>query len=363
MNGVSPLAGPGTGTSRMALVLAGGNALGAYLAGAYEQLHRRGVRPDWIVGASIGAVTGAIIAGNAAEDRIERLAAFWAEAATPTIATETGGTLRQIQNGLHTMLAAAMGRPGLFRHRYPGIWSILPGMPRDVALYDHAPLRRTVERLVDFDRLNRAEVRFTAACVDIETGEDVYFDNLRDEITPDHLLASAALAPVFPPVEIGGRVLCDPGYACNLPLDPVFDPPPERDLVCIAVDLFSLASPRPATLDATLERAQDILFASAPRRSIKALQREYGLREALRADGPRIRLAHLAYRPAGHELAAKAFDYSPASIRDRWAAGREDMAGILDRLGEAATRPGRFQYLTTERPPERAAAASPSAAG
>src|SRR5919206_536658 len=203
---------------RVALVLGGGNALGAYLAGAYERLHEAGVRPDRIVGASIGAVTGAILAGNPPERRLERLEAFWAGAALPTFrapaADERG---RQVYNGVHAALAAILGRPGIFRHRYPGLWSVLPGVPDDVALYDHAPLRGTLERLVDFDRLNRAEVRLTLACTDLETGEDVHFDNTREEIGPEHVLASAAIAPLFPPVEIGGGLLCAPRHPHNPP--------------------------------------------------------------------------------------------------------------------------------------------------
>jgi NTE family protein len=351
----------GEGRERVALVLGGGNALGAYLAGAYERLHEQGVRPERIVGASIGAVTGAILAGNPPERRLERLQAFWAEAVQHTARAAPAGLRgRQVHNGAHAALAAALGRPSIFGHRYPGLWSILPGMPGDVALYDHSPLRRTLERLVDFDRLNRAdEVRFTLAATDLETGEDVYFDNMRHEIGPEHVLASAALAPLFPPVEIGGRLLCDPGYANNLPLDPVFDPVPDRDLVCIAVDLFGLRSPRPATLDAVLERAQDIVFASAGRRRVEGLRREYALRQELQSDGPRVRLVHLAYQAADHELAAKTLDYSPSSIRDRWAAGRRDMASGLALLEGATAGDGRrLEYLAVD---PRGAGAAPGA--
>src|SRR5690349_20993642 len=87
------------------------------------------------------------------------------------------------------------GRPSIFRDRPIGLWSLLPWMPNDVAMYDQTPLRRTLERLVDFDRLNRAAVRFTLATVDIETGEEVYFDTTRDTIRPEHILASAAIPP------------------------------------------------------------------------------------------------------------------------------------------------------------------------
>ena len=146
-----------TGRAQVALVLGGGNALGAYLAGAYERLHDQGIRPDRIVGASIGAVTGAILVGNAPERRLEQLEKFWAEATLHTLrAAPAGLRERQVYNGAHTALAVMLGRPSIFERRYPGLWSILPGMPDDVALYDHTPLRRSLERLVDFDRLNRA---------------------------------------------------------------------------------------------------------------------------------------------------------------------------------------------------------------
>jgi NTE family protein len=347
-------------TPRIALVLSGGNALGAYLAGAYEHLHNQNVRPDWIVGTSIGAVTGAILAGNAPEERLAKLNQFWTEAMVHTLEARTVTSKgRQIYNGLHTALTLMFGRPSIFRDRLIGLWSILPWVPNDIALYDQTPLRRTLERLVDFDRLNRAEVRFTAVCVDIETGEEVYFDNTRETIRPEHILASAAIPPAFPPVEIDGRLLCDAGYTNNLALDLPLREQADGDLLCIAVELCSLRAPRPASLDAVAERAHDLIFASATRRSIEALKREYALRERYEADGPQVKLVHLAYQAASHELAAKTFDYSPSSIRDRWAAGERDMASGLALL-ETAKDEGRFQYLAID--PKLAAAAAEAGA-
>jgi NTE family protein len=336
-------------TSKTTLVLGGGNALGAYLAGAYEHLHRQDVQPDWIVGASVGAVTGAILAGNAPEHRLEKLGQFWAEATQHTYGALGGNeTLRQTYNGMHSVMTLLFCRPNIFQRRYPGLWSILPWVPNDVAIYDHSPLRSTLERLVDFERLNRAEVRHTVGCVDLESGEEVYFDNTREEIRPEHILASTAITPAFPPVEIGGRLLCDPGYANNLPLDPLFDEPLDQDLLCIAVELFSLRSPQPASLDAVLERTQDILFATPARRTVKALQREYALREQIEPKGPRVRLLHLAYQAASHELATKTFDFSPSSIADRRAAGERDMAVGLKLLREEEGLDGRFRYWSID---------------
>lgn len=327
----------------------GGNALGAYHAGAYEVLCEHSRQPGWIVGASVGAVTGAIIAGNAPEDRLPKLRQFWSEATQRTASSPSEMLKpRQIYNGLHAILALAWGRPSIYRHRLPGLWSALPWVPNDVALFDHAPLRGTLEKLVDFDRLNGGDMRLTIGCVDLETGDEVFFDTAREVIRPEHILASTAIIPAFPPVEVDGRLLCDAGYTMNLPLDPVFAKEPDQDLLCVALDLFSVRAPRPASLDAVLERANDLIFASAPRRAIEGLRREYALRQELRPDGPKVTLLHLAYQAGADEVAAKSFDYSPSSVRDRWAAGRKDMAQGLALLREQARGDTRFTYVTRD---------------
>lgn len=346
---VVPLKTPGE--FDVALVLGGGNALGAYLAGACEVLYREGFTPQRIVGASAGALVGAILAGNAAEDRLERLQRFWHEAAQHD-GWATPGTrwARRRYSRAHVLTALIWGHLPIFRPRLPGLWSILPWMPGDVALYDHDPLLGVLERLVDFDRLNRAETTLAFVCVDVETGEEVWFDNRHHRIEPKHLLASTAIAPLFPPVEIDGRLLADPGYVNNLPIDHLLIEPPGRDLLAFAVELFSLRGPRPATLDATLERIQDILFASHGRRTVAALERERRLLRKLDPRSPSLALLHLAYGAAGHEQGAKSLDFSPASIRDRQAAGRRDMSAALALLA-AARLPRRddpFRYLPVE---------------
>ena len=334
------------GQPRLALVLGGGNALGAYHAGAYEVLDSRGLQPSWIVGASVGAVTGAIIAGNAPEERLSKLRTFWSRATQHTAPSPTEWLKpRQIYNGLHALLALTYGRPGLYRQRFPGLWSALPWVPNDVALLDHKPLLRTLEELVDFERLNRGETRLTVACADVETSEEVYFDSARQKIRPEHILASTAILPAFPPVEIGGRALCDAGYVNNLPLDPLFATEPEQDLLCLALELFSLRAPRPGSLDAVLERTNDMIFASAGRRTIAALAREYALRQRLEPNGPTVTLLHLVYQAGADELAAKSFDFSPSSIRDRWTAGGRDMTSGLQMLENRPAAEGRFGYL------------------
>ncbi|MBM0206086.1 patatin-like phospholipase family protein [Micromonospora sp. STR1s_5] len=333
-------------TLQTVLVLGGGNALAAYHAGAFEEMVRRDLRPDWIIGASAGAITGAIIAGNPPELRVQRLREFWAEATTKSSFEPSGDPkLREYYNGWHVAWAALFGRPSIFGHRWPGFWGILPGPQNDLALYDHRPLAATLERLIDFDLLNRSDVRLSAMCIDIETGEEVVFDTRTCRIAPEHILASTAITPGFPPVEIEGRMLCDPGYTNNAPVDVAFASPPDRDTLVILLELFSLRSPRPASIDAVLERTQDILFASPTRKSIEALRREYALRGKIEPVLPSITLLHLAYQAAAHELSMKSIDFSPSSVRDRWAAGQKDLAAGLVRLAAAENGPG-LTYVT-----------------
>jgi NTE family protein len=343
------------------LVLAGGNALGVYEAGAYEALHERGVEPSWIAGASIGAVTGAIVAGNPREKRIAQLRRFWRLAeqfGKPDPSGKAGGG----RGPMYEKRAAATqaliaGRPGLFAPRIPGLWSALPGMPGDVSLFDTKPLLRTLEKCVDFDLLNRGSIRLTVAAVNVETGEDVFFDNADKAVHPEHLRASTAFLVTYPPVEIDGRVLVDPGISANLPLRAVLSSPPEVDTLCIAVDLVSGRGKRPRSIGDAVQRAQDLLFASHSRHTIEALRAEYRLRAVVRdlldkvpadrrsgldlpADlaerNPQsAKLLHVVYSEDEHETAAKMFDYSEASIRERWAAGFRDMRHALDALEKA----------------------------
>lgn len=276
---------------------------------------------------------------------MDRIREFWAEARTATPFMQSGEKLRQYYNGWHVAWTALFGRPTIFRHRWPGFWAALPGTPNDIALYDHAPLRSTLNRLVDFDRLNSAGMRLTVNCVDVETGEEVVFDNTRHKIEAHHILASTAITPGFPPVEIDGRMLCDPGYVNNTPFDLAFIDPPDVDTLCIVIELFCLHSPRPKSLDAVLERTQDIMFASTTKRSLAALRREYDLRARLSENLPVIQLLHSVYQTAPHELSMKTLDFSSSSIADRWAAGVADLSAGLQNIRQKRLGPG-FNYIS-----------------
>jgi NTE family protein len=321
----------------VSFALGGGNALGAYHLGVCERLFAAGILPSWIAGTSIGAVTGAILVGNPPQTRLARLREFWNRAAQIALPeAPLPPEIRARINNDYALAALLFGRPGLFGSRFPGIWSLLPGMPPDRALRDHAPLARTLEDLIDFDRLNAAPERLSIVALDMETGEEVWFDNRHGAIGPEHLLAATALAPLFPPVEIDGRLLCDAGFGNNLPFDRIFREPPPRETLCIAVDAYTLAHGRPATLDETVARVQDLAFASQTRRALARRSPASGRSSgASTRRAPARRSPTSPIGPAGHQRTLKPLDFSRASLDERVEAGLADAEAILDRLARA----------------------------
>ena len=362
-------------TRTIALALAGGNALGAYGAGAYEALHARGYLPQLISGASIGAINGGIIAGNAPERRVEKLREFWRQAGLGSAFgfAPSGGRPREMYNAVHAMQTLLLGRPGLFSPRLPGLMSILPGMPPDVGIFDSKPVVATLERVIDFDVLNAAAVPLVITAVDMETGEPVVFDTRKERISPTHFLATTAFTPAFPPVEIDGRCLADPGLISNLPIEAALDAAPAGDLLCFAVDLFESHGERPRSLDTGLERAQDIVFSAQTMRTIEARSREHRLRHIIDALSRRIpaeaqreaaRLVRegrdteltivlLAYHAREHEVSTKTLEFSRASIDERWAVGVADLNGALDKLeaGNVTTAADGYTFCDARRAP------------
>jgi NTE family protein len=271
---------------------------------------------------------------------------------------------------MQTMLA---GRASLFTPRLAGFLSLLPGTPPDIGLFDSRPLLATLRRVVDFNYLNQAGLPLVIGSVDLESGEGVYFDSRKQTIEPRHVLASTAFIPGFPPVEIDGRLLGDPGMLCNLPLDPLLGEPPPGDHLCFAIDLFDARGGRPFSMDTALERVQDIAFASQSLRTIEAFRREYRLRRLLAEQAAMVEPASpqehapsldrctstevvlLAYRPSAHEVSAKSLEFSAASITERWSAGGEDMRAAIAKLeaGHATTRDPGFTFYDCRRPVAR----------
>lgn len=335
------------------LVLGGGVGLGAFQAGAFEVLAGAGVDIRSVSGASIGAINGAIIAGNAPEERVGKLRQFWdtisIEAAPAAWLDPWGladsGTLRRRRNWLNVFATALGGSPGLFGPR-----ALLGGRGEGRSLYDNNIAAATLRAVIDFERLNAGPVRYCAACTDVERGEAVFFDTARgDVIGPEHVVASSSLLPAFEPVRIGDRLLGDGGLCCNLPLEAEIGPdrPGTPEPWCFALDLFSPEGGQPVPLNRVIERSLDLVFGMQSHMRLAGLQREWALRGELaeaqgRNDAAGVDLMYLSYRSLTTDPGfGKPFDLSPATLAERWQEGRGAAERALAlRGGLASPAPG-----------------------
>ena len=232
----------------VALVLQGGGALGSYQAGVYQALSEAELEPDWIAGISIGALNCALIAGNPPEKRVERLKAFW-EAITTDLKYTTaheqlahlldGDLPRSLFSGLSSTVSMVRGQPGFYAPRLPPPFLQLPGSAGATSFYDTSELKSTLERFVDFDRINKSPMRFSVGAVNVRSGNFTYFDNRTHHIRAEHVMASGALPPGFPAVEIDGELYWDGGMVSNTPLQWVLEATPRQDTLAFQVDLWS----------------------------------------------------------------------------------------------------------------------------
>lgn len=331
------------------LVLQGGGALGAYQAGAYEGLVETGLVPNWIAGVSIGAINAALIAGNPPDRRVERLRRFWDEVSSisPMIPPLMLDPFRPMLNSFSATTAVTFGVPGFFTPRLPPPYFVFDGSEGALSLYDTTPLTGTLEELIDFDLINKREVRLSLGAVNIKSGNSVYFDNRQTEIRPDHVRASASLPPGFPPIEIDGEQYWDGGIVSNTPLWYVLDDSPRMDALVVQVDLFSARGELPRKFDQVLEREKDIQYSSKTRFNTNRIKQLAEIRAALErllaklppefehdADvktvsqfcvSGNITIAHLINRRLSHTSQSKDYEFSRATINELWTAGREDV--------------------------------------
>jgi NTE family protein len=340
---------------RRVLVLQGGGALGAYQAGVCEALGRGGLEPDWLAGISIGAINCAIIAGNAGNARLDRLHEFWDLVTSQWLAGHPGHNdqFRAMIGDASIGWAVAAGVPGFFAPRAFSPLLSPGGGPEALSFYDTAPLRSTLERLVDFDRINAREKRLSVGAVNIRTGNFAYFDNAHQKIGPEHIMASGALPPGFPPIEIDGEWYWDGGLVSNTPLEYVLDQCDTDDLTVYQVDLFNARGPMPRTIQEAAEREKDIRFSSRTRLNTDAQLRIHRLKSAVAGllktlpDGavadPEIKfledfskentitVVQLIYRDRAYEGSFKDVEFSRQTMLDHWASGVADGERALER--------------------------------
>jgi NTE family protein len=222
------------------------------------------------------------------------------------------------------------------------------GTPAALSVYDTSPLRDTLLRLIDFDLINEKKVRLSVGAANVHTGNSQYFDNRDDDITAEHIMASGALPPGFPPVTINGDHYWDGGMVSNSPLWYVLDDSPRISAMIVQVDLFSAKGELPANLDQVLERSKDIQYSSKTRFNTNRVKELEGMRVALGRllakmppkfrDDPdykvlaplaefkrNITIMHLINRRLDSASSAKDYEFSRTTIRQHWEAGLEDV--------------------------------------
>jgi NTE family protein len=327
---------------RVVLVMQGGGAPGSYQAGAYQALHEAGIEPDWVVGTSIGAINGAIIAGNEVADRVRRLEEFWRQLDT---------RLPQPWSQLAPLL---VGVPGFYQVNPALAWGADARVGiEQAAMYLVDPLKKLLPSLVDFDLVNSGKTRFTLGLTTVQTGQLRYFDNKQERISLEHVLGSSALPPCFPAVLIDGEYYWDGGVYSNSPIEVVFDENPRKSSVVFAIQIWHTRGPRPESLSHAFMREKDILFGSRSKTHIMRQAQLHRMRRIIREliemlpeeqkNSPRVKelagwsctttmhLVEINARPIEGETNARDYDFSRAAVQARWEAGNADTCRMLER--------------------------------
>jgi NTE family protein len=351
---LKPRAGaPAHPADRVVLVLQGGGALGAYQWGVYEALHEAGMAPEWVIGTSIGAINGALIAGNAPEHRFARLRQFWrgVEQRVPALPFWVAAAWGP---ALANAATVGAGIPGFFSPN-PLAWR---GLHAEVgiehaSLYDTTMLRRTLHELIDFDALAVGATRLTVGAVNARSGAMRYFDSREQRLDADHVMASGALPPAFPAVTIDGEPHWDGGLYSNTPIEAVLDDNPRRDALVFAVNVWHPDGPEPTSLWQVMGRQKEVQYASRAdshierqkqlhrlrhvigelARELPAKQRVSARARALAAWGccTTLHVAHLVAPRLAHDDLTKDIDFSVEGIEARRAAGHADTLRMIER--------------------------------
>lgn len=342
------------------LVLQGGGALGSYQAGVFEALAEAGIEPDWLAGISIGAVNAAIIAGNAAGHRAEKLASFWRTLtrALPSFPFRQNDNLREFMHEWSAGYVAMFGVPGFFEPRWL-VPSFAPaGTDAALSFYDSAPLEATLNDHVDWDLLNDGRVRLSVGAVNVESGNFRYFDTDKERLDARHIMASGALPPGLPPVEIDGCLWWDGGLVSNTPLQHVLEHQAGSMLV-FQLDLFSSTDVRPRTIEDVFAREKEIRFSSRTRQITNQFLKQRETCSAIRklldklpgdlANDPdvaaldalaqehAVNIVQLIYKTNAWEGGARDYEFSQRTMEEHWSAGRDAVAETISH-GEVLAR-------------------------
>ncbi|MCA0404095.1 MAG: patatin-like phospholipase family protein [Proteobacteria bacterium] len=342
---------------RIACVFQGGGALGAYQVGAYQAIYEKGYRPNYLSGVSIGAINSSIIAGNPPEKQLDKLFEFW-DNICPNLWIDKANHYNQsdynhhFHNYMGALYSLFLGVEGFFKPKSFPPTPFTEDTPDNLSYYDTSPLRKSLEACIDFDLINEKKITLCLGAVNIISGEMEFFNNQVDTITPDHILASAALPPGFPAVKIGEQYYWDGGIYANTPLVTVLDAMPEENTLCFVVDCFSLKGLMPQTMEQIEERQKDIRYASHSRRLTNVYTSRQNLQTAINylgkhlkpdaKDDPEIQkilalghekrfsVVHIIYNGTPFAHSFKDYNFIRSAINTRLERGYKDAIKILD---------------------------------
>ena len=230
------------------------------------------------------------------------------------------------------------------------------------SFYDTSALADTLRQFVDFDLLNAGKVRASFGVVNVRTGNFAYFDSRKDRLGPEHVMASGALPPGFPSVEIDGEHYWDGGVVSNTPLAQVVGAENMRDTLAFQVDLWPARGGLPTSLEEVAERQKDIQYSSRTRLVTDQLRRVLKLRHGLQkllarlpesergaadleelrrlSHTPATNIVNLIYESKHRERYSKDYEFGTEAMREHWESGLSDIRltlarpGVLDRPTE-----------------------------
>ncbi|WP_244309701.1 FAD-dependent oxidoreductase [Sphingobium fuliginis] len=336
------------------LVLQGGGAMGAFECGVVKALEEESIFPDIVAGISIGALNGAIIAGNP-RNATQALESFWSELAvtSPILLGEDAA------RAITASQILTFGVPHFFRPRWMQAFAAPMTPPTAwTSFYDVAPMRELIARYVDFGKLKASPVRLLVGAVNVQSGELEVFDSYIDDLTPDHVLASGSLPPGFPWTEIDGKAYWDGGVISNSPLDLVIDRcGPDGKRVYI-VDLFAGQRPLPANIMEVMARRDEIVYSERVRSDLRLREMTEAYRELvdrildllepatqakirqrplyieLMGDGTATGITRFVRQGRDGEPSSRDYDFSDISIRANQEQGYALVKETLRRNGE-----------------------------
>ncbi|MGQ3888052.1 patatin-like phospholipase family protein [Legionella sp. CNM-1927-20] len=344
---------------RIACVFQGGGALGAYQVGAYRAIRERGYLPNYLTGVSIGAINSAIVAGNPPETQLDKLTSFW-ETITPKLLVDAffdfnmTDFAHHLHNQIGAMYSLLFGLEGFFKPRIFPPHPLTQDLPDNLSYYDTSELRHTLEKHIDFDRINQnKKITLCLGAVNITSGQMIFFNSQKCTITPEHVMASGALPPGFPAIKIGEDYYWDGGIYANTPLVTVLDALPQLDTLCFVVDCFSLQGRLPKTMDQIEERQKDIRYASHSRRLTNVYTVKQNLQAAIQFLGERLppetkedpevkkilklghckrlSIVHIIHHATPYSHSFKDYNFIEAVIKLRMDMGYQDASAVLDK--------------------------------